>query len=357
MSLSPRALADRFLGPLARARLRSGRDLLRRVGAWVMAVMGLLTVAARPGSVTAWLRLGAARERAGSLAAAARAYERAVECDPTVTPGEQALLVATPQTFPARRAVLRFVTAHLGELHQRLDRRAPAVTDSPPRVFFYWAQGVDHAPPVVQLCRDALLQHDAGDQVLLLDRAAAADLVSLPGWLERRVDREAHRSDILRLELLWRYGGIWLDATCLTRESLIARLPDLIGSGFFAFAVRPTRYANWFLASRPGDPLVGLLLEAHLLYWEQHRTAVDYYVSHALFEALVVADPAFRAAWEASPRLAADAPHALQRRLADRYDAAGFQDLLEGCFVHKLTHKLDPRLLARPTMAAHLLSR
>jgi hypothetical protein len=350
-----RSSAARILGPVTVARLRPLRDGARRATATVTAVTGLIPVAARPRSVKAWLRLGAARERAGRPAAATVAYHRALRHDPEATPGERALLVASPQSFPARRSLLRFVSAHLDELHDRVSRRPRPAGDTPARVFFYWAQGVDNAPAVVQLCRRELFRHEAEANVVLLDRAGVDALVDVPDWLERRIARMAHLSDVLRLELLWRYGGVWLDATCLPRESLTSKLPELIGSGFFAFAVRPTRYANWFLASRPGDPVVGLLAEAHHLYWEHHRSAIDYYVSHALFEALVVADREFRERWEASPRYPADPPHALQRQLAAPYDPVRFEELMAGCFVHKLTHKLDVRLLDRPTMAAHLL--
>ena len=62
-----------------------------------------------------------------------------------------------------------------------------------------------------------------------------------------------HRANVLRMELLARHGGVWVDATCFCVRPLDEWLPAQMSSGFFAFA-RPARsrlLANWFLAARP----------------------------------------------------------------------------------------------------------
>ena len=146
-----------------------------------------------------------------------------------------------------------------------------------------------------------------------------------------------------------------MDATCLVRENVLHLAPELLASGFFAFTRDDRAVANWFLASEPDDYIVGMWREAGYKYWQHFDRKLDYFLSHLIFGALCSLDDEFAARWAATPTLSADAPHAFQRAMHEPYRAARFEQLLDGCFVHKLTHKLDPGMVERDTLLSHLV--
>jgi mannosyltransferase OCH1-like enzyme len=81
---------------------------------------------------------------------------------------------------------------------------------------------------------------------------------NLPGDLERPetyelLRRPAERSDMLRLELLHRHGGVYLDADFECRRSIE---PLLDGVDFFCAYIDPGRVNNALIGSVPGHPLL-----------------------------------------------------------------------------------------------------
>jgi hypothetical protein len=351
-----RSLIRTRLSPVMQARVRILASAVSRVTWRVVSALRWIPTHLFGTGPQRWLRLGQAQERSGRPSLAARSYRTAIDRDPLCSDAERELLAITPERFPPRRELVRFVAAQLPAIRDSLVRRDAVENGCPPRIYVYWGQGFDSAPGIVQLCRRALLDHHDAADVIFLDDDVLGEYVDMPAWVSRRVTSPAHYSDIVRLEMLWRYGGIWMDATCLPTGRVLDRMPDLSASGFFAFEYRPARFSNWFLACRPGNRVVGLLLEAQYRYWETYDKPIDYFVTHALFEALVAVDAEFRDAWAASPRPSADPPHEFQRRMHEPYEAAAYRALLDGCFVHKLTYKFDPRLLDRPTMLARLVA-
>jgi tetratricopeptide (TPR) repeat protein len=304
---------------------------------------------ARDDSNQAWRAdLGSALEEAGDLDGARRVYEELIARDPEATDVDRQLLEAAVRRFPMRRSYVHFVHEHLQEIRERTAAGAGERSMLPSRIWVYWGQGFDKAPPIVRRCHEELMRHHTEDEVVLLDDAGFGDYVEIPNVARRRTSRDRTKfSDVLRLELLSRHGGVWLDATCLVSRRLFDVLPELLPSGFFAFRRRPALIASWFLASEPRHPLVTLAREAQYVYWEHFRRPLDYYVLHHLVESLYhVADEA-RECLDATPLRSARPGSLVARAGNEPYDPERYAELLTGCFVHKLTHKL-PQGQAKP---------
>lgn len=81
---------------------------------------------------------------------------------------------------------------------------------------------------------------------------------NLPGDLTRpealdRLRTPAERSDILRLEVLLRHGGVYVDTDFECRRSLEPLIADL---DFFIADLKPGRTNNAFIGAEPGHPLL-----------------------------------------------------------------------------------------------------
>ena len=103
---------------------------------------------------------------------------------------------------------------------------------------------------------------------MVLDDDTIDDHVDIPGYVRDRTRGDRTKfSDVLRIDLLARHGGVWLDATCLVRRNVLALRPELLTAGFFAPRSRRTRIASWFMASDPGGHVITALRSAQLAYW------------------------------------------------------------------------------------------
>ncbi len=287
-----------------------------------------------PGDARAQARSARERKRARQAAKLAR--------DPDATELDRRLAAASPGRFAVRRGIGRFVAERLDDIRAGALERPRETRDAGFKVFVFWAQGIDAAPPIVRRCAAEVRRHHREGDVAFLDATTAREHAQVPPELAGRLGHDWTRlSDLLRLELLSTYGGAWMDATCLPRARMQDAVPDLLESGFFAFTYRHARLGNWFLASEPNHYLVAMLREAHYAYWSAYDHVVDYYLFHHLFEVLYHLDERFAALWDATPRLPVRRATAYSRSLLEPYDAERTRAQLDGSFVHKLTYKLD----------------
>lgn len=116
------------------------------------------------------------------------------------------------------------------------------------------------------------------------------------------------RSNAIRLALLQKYGGVWVDATCFCVRPLDEWLPSLMQSGFFAFPdAHPDRLIqSWFLAAAPENYLVNRWANEALRYYAQEGKVGHRFWAMQLLEYLIRKDRRVAAIWAATPKVSAN---------------------------------------------------
>ena len=246
------------------------------------------------------------------------------------------------------RAIRRAADAYLapyGAAAAAVPEDAPD-RSAPRRVFSLWLQGEAQAPPLVKACFASIRRH-AGAEVVVLDERTLADWIDLPDyvvrkWKEGRM-KPAHFADICRLELLYRYGGIWMDGT----DYMDAPLPEWVWETDFFVYLGGDRLRgaysgiqNCFIRAAKGSYLLKVWREAVLAYWQKEDSAVDYFVHQMLFGAAVAANPRAAALYAEMPALDQDPTHVLWYDWADRpYDEEGLHAICAGALFQKTDYK------------------
>ena len=90
--------------------------------------------------------------------------------------------------------------------------------DDRKRIWVCWLQGEDHMPDVVKLCIRSLRKNaPEGVEVVVLTGANIGSYAEFPDYVYRNLKSGrltlTHFSDLLRMQLLQRYGGLWVDST------------------------------------------------------------------------------------------------------------------------------------------------
>ena len=206
-------------------------------------------------------------------------------------------------------------------------------------VFSYWAQGEIAAPELVKNCIKSHREIYGSDYVLL-DDTTLGEYIDIPEiiTLKRSVMSNTHYSDVVRLLLLKKYGGTWIDATVF----LTGKLKIEQGSLFaFSRANDPYILSVWFIwVNGPDNYLIRCWLESLINYWDHHDSTVDYFVLHFLFESNFHRDRKFRRIWQSRQVMSYIEPHILQSMLLDEFDLSSYEKVLGESKVHKLTWKL-----------------
>lgn len=160
----------------------------------------------------------------------------------------------------------------------------------------------------------------------------------------------AHYTDMLRLELLIKYGGTWIDATVLCTETNTDRtnLTGILDADLFLFQQLrkgETRFlgiSNWFITSRADNWVLKVLRDMLFQYWRDYDCVVHYYMFHLFFGMIMEKYPEVAAKM---PRQGNKMPHYLSRRMGDQYDDEWMQELKKRTCFHKLSYRLPDETL------------
>ncbi|WP_137929087.1 capsular polysaccharide synthesis protein [Mesorhizobium comanense] len=221
-------------------------------------------------------------------------------------------------------------------------------------IWQYWAQGADQAPPLVKACLRSVARHKGERELIVLDDKTVGDHVDLPGhvWDKRRLGlmTSQHFSNFVRLSLLFRHGGTWLDATILLRQAVPAEVER---EDFYILREtnrHPRLVETWFIHARRNHPLIETVLHGLADYWRKYDQLHNYFMFPYHFEASLLLHRQLRCDFLRMPQVGADRPHELQRRLFDPFDEAAHRALFDDFWLHKLTRHVE-----RPPGGQHLL--
>lgn len=229
------------------------------------------------------------------------------------------------------------------------------------KVWTCWLQGFDKAPEIVRVCQESLKRQLKPDRELIqLDDTNYQQYVTLPTHVVERYKRgqmpPAHFSDILRLELLTRYGGTWMDASILCTGRHHA--PEMLDSDLFIF--QQIVYgdwtfhgiSNWFITSCTNNRLLLVLRDLLCKYWSDYSVTLNYYIFHSFFRTLAGMYPDDIAAMTLKDR---NYPLMLNDRLNEPYDPEWTRELTSRVCFHKICCRIYPDILANKTNFYHAI--
>lgn len=91
--------------------------------------------------------------------------------------------------------------------------------EHPKVIWWCWLQGIGAVPPIVKACYNSIKQQITDREIRVIDERNWSEYVELPGYIVEKWGKgqipAALFSDLLRLQLLIKYGGTWIDTTVL----------------------------------------------------------------------------------------------------------------------------------------------
>jgi hypothetical protein len=211
----------------------------------------------------------------------------------------------------------------------------PAQGQTSNKVWVCWFQGMENAPELVQRCYRSLQENLKDRQIILLTEENYREYITLPDYIEEKAAKgiipKAHYSDLIRLELLIRHGGTWIDSTVFCSGGDIPAY--MLDAPLFMFqTLKPgldghaTRVSNWFMTACTNHPLLRLTQALLYEYWRKNNGLVDYFIFHHFFELAIEAYPY---EWAKVIPFSSSVPHILLLRLFEKYDPAVWQAVQE----------------------------
>jgi hypothetical protein len=209
-----------------------------------------------------------------------------------------------------------------------------------------WFQGLESAPALVKSCVNSAKEFASGHRIIIITYDNLSTYVILPDFIldkHRKGHIPApHFSDIIRVYLLYTYGGTWFDATVFFTHPI----PEYLLNEPLFFFKRPLQDAycpagNWFIiSSKPKNYLLYNLLCILVEYWRINNKYIDYFMFHYLLQAIITHDSACLEIFNKIPYYNDQNPHFMQFKLFfSEYNKEIWEKAKNISFCHKLTYK------------------
>ena len=142
----------------------------------------------------------------------------------------------------------------------------PDIPVIPKIIWSYWEQGLENAPGVVKRCVKNWARISPGWEIRMLDKRSVYQYLHATDFsISIRKYNLQKKSDIIRLCLLEKYGGVWLDSSIFLMESLewIHDKQKKHHSSLVMYYI-PGKTTNddfpvlesWFIAAIPHQPFI-----------------------------------------------------------------------------------------------------
>lgn len=210
-------------------------------------------------------------------------------------------------------------------------------------VWWCWLQGIDNAPEIVKVCYRSLQK--LGRKIIVLDEESIPQYAELPGYVTEKYRKgiisKTHYTDLVRLELLTRRGGTWIDATTWISDTqkIISLLNE---EDLFLFRAGNVSehiiFDSWFIHAHKPSCILEETKRMLYAYWAEEDELKHYFLVHLM---MTLACQHFQEEYNRIPVFSNEPCHILQYELLRPYEQRRLRQILEMSDVHKLTYKIE----------------
>ena len=230
-------------------------------------------------------------------------------------------------------------------------------------VWFCWLQGMEQAPVLVKACLASLKRHIKDKRFVCLSLKNYQEYVKLDPHIEELYRKgilpHAIFTDFLRLELLIKYGGTWIDSTVYcTGDDYPNQMMDC---DLFFFQYLKKGYngyvgiSNWFISAYSNNRLLTVLRDMLLQYWKDYDCLIEYYIFHVFFRLIAEQCPEDVASM---PKISSNQAILMAQLLEKAYDEKIMTMLKSRSNFHKLDYRKSRCMTddGNPTFYSHIIN-
>ena len=215
-------------------------------------------------------------------------------------------------------------------------------------IWVYW-NDISTMPAMVEKCIERIRRNSNGHKVVIVSEDTVSDYLQLDEvvlrkYKEGKISR-THFCDIVRISLLYHYGGVWMDCTLLLTQPL----PEIVTSSAFYtihlgkwdyFNVGGGRWSTFFMACHKGNLMMRATLDVFVEYWHRYDDIVDYVWMDYIFNLLYNNIPSIKEMIDAVPENNPDI-WIMQAKIATPFSKEEFESLLadKSRFLYKFSYK------------------
>ena len=228
-------------------------------------------------------------------------------------------------------------------------------------IFTCWLQGEENAPDLVKACFKSMRENFKDWELIIITSENLKEYVNFPNFIiekwKNKIISNTHFSDLLRTELLIKYGGLWLDSTVFCTGSIDRYINQ--NTDLFVYKNEHRKDAtcllsSWLIYSKSNNPILINTRDILYKYWKNNNFLIDYFLFHKVFT-LVCED--YKNIWNKIPFYSNIEPHVLWfHYFYSDFNIDNFNLVKSLSNFHKLSYKFDKDKLCEDNFYNYLLN-
>lgn len=213
-------------------------------------------------------------------------------------------------------------------------------------IWILWLQGIENAPALIKKCVESIKKNAPTEcDVINLNENNISEYVKFSDSINNKRNQKmisaTHFSDILRIELLYIYGGCWIDATVFCSESIPKYMINskLFFPKWSMLGESVLKNSSWWICAEKNNELIGHTRDYLRMYWDNETELKNYYLLHIIMSRVVDEYSSCQADYRNMPYLCNANPHVLYSRFANEYSPIEWNIIKCNSLIHKLSYK------------------
>lgn len=236
-------------------------------------------------------------------------------------------------------------------------------------VWWCWLQGEDNCPRLQKICLASVREKLVDRKIIVITKDNLYNYIDFPDYIKEKYKKgyisNTHFSDLIRLQLLIKYGGTWIDSTalCTGYDRELFDKPLFVyknlnyvwyGSKNYCYKEVPLIADNWFITAEINNPILITVRDLLFDYWNTHNYVIDYFIFHYFFTMTV--NYKYKNLFEKIPLRSHIQPHLMQNVCYRKVSEDEMNDILSQATMHKLTNKVKSESLSADCLYLKLIN-
>lgn len=217
-------------------------------------------------------------------------------------------------------------------------------------VWIYWGQGFDDLPFPVENTVESIKKHCTNRTIVLLSDENLGEYIELKDFIikkykDGKISRAAF-SDLIRINILKEYGGIWLDSTYYFTGDLDTKI-----SNYSFYSICHGNKRKWvvskdiwsisFVAVHANSKLMSFVYDIYDRYWEEENTLIGYLLIDCIMAIAYEEYEDVRKTMDVVPINNLGVFDFLETSVNKICSEKEFRDFMGDTYIHKLTYKMN----------------
>lgn len=253
----------------------------------------------------------------------------------------------------ADKAILNFIRNDFSAVIEKYKNINSKTSDaskesSSSNIWIFWWQGYEAAPLLVKKCIDSITRNAKNHPVVLITKKNWRNHADIPDYiiqkLEKGVITLTHFSDILRMVLISKHGGLWLDATIFVSKEIPEYCFELpyfsIHYETSTSKITKGKWTGFCQAGQKNSLVHSFCRDIFFSYWKKYNKLIDYFFIDYVMLAGYNNIPEFKKLVDSLP-LNNQGIKELDKHFNDEYSKEFLDNILSESTFFKLNWKRD----------------